>query len=88
MSPKRGAVERTPPAQSEVEDVSVAGFIRGVATVVHKLNGDAPREDGSALLEKFLKLHPPMFNGEAKPLRAEGWLKKLTNIFEAMQISN
>ena len=86
MPPKRGAVMRTPLAQSEEEDVSVASFIRGVATVVHRLNGDAPHSDGSALLEKFLKLHPPVFRGEVDPLGAEGWLKKLTKIFEAMQV--
>ena len=55
MPPKRGAVRRTPPAQSEEEDMSVASFIHGVATAVHKLNGDVPPSDGSALLEKFLK---------------------------------
>ena len=84
MSPKCGAVMRTPPAQSEDEDVSVASFIRGVDMAVYKLNGDTPRDDGSALLEKFLKLHPPVFKGEVDPLGAEGWLKKLTKIFEAM----
>ena len=86
MSPKRGALMRTPPAQSEEEDVSVASFIRGVATAVHRWNGDAPHSDGSALLQKFLKLHPPVFKGEVDPVGAEGWLKKLTKIFEAMQV--
>ena len=88
MPPKRAAMARNPPAQSKVEDVSVARFIRGVAMAVHKLNGDAPREDGSSLLEKFLKLHPPMFKGESDPMGVEGWIKKLTKIFEAMQISD
>ena len=60
MPPKCVAVMRTPPAQSEDEDVSVANFIRGVATTVHRLNGDTPCDDGSALLEKFLKLYPPV----------------------------
>ena len=81
MPPKRGAMRRTPLAQSEEEDMSVANFIHGVASAVHKLNGDAPHSDGSALLEKFLKLHPPVFRGEVEPLGAEGWLKKLTKIF-------
>ena len=86
MSPKCGALMRTPPAQSEEEDVSVASFIHGVATAVHRLNGDTPHSDGSALLEKFLKLHPSVFKGEVDPLGAEGWLKKLTKIFEAMHM--
>ena len=72
MSPKRGAVVRTPPAQSEDEDVSVASFIRGVAMTVQRLNGDTPHSDGSALLEKFLKLHPLVFKGEVDLLGAKG----------------
>ena len=84
MLPKCGALLRTPPAQSEEEDVSVASFIHGVATTIHRLNGDAPHSDGSALLEKFLKLHPPVFRGEVDPLGVEGWLKKLTMNFQAM----
>ena len=86
MPAKRVAIVRTPLAQSEDEDVSVVSFIRGVATTVHRLNGDAPHSDGSALLEKFLKLHPLVFKGEVDPLGSEGWLKKLTKIFEAMKV--
>ena len=85
---KHGVVVRTPPAQFEDEDVSVVSFIRGVVTLVHRLNGDTPHGDGSALLEKFLKLHPPVFKGEVDPLGAEGWFKKLTKIFEAMQVTD
>ena len=81
MSPKHGFMMRTPPAQSEDENVSVASFIHGVATMVHRLNGDTPHSDGSSLLKKFLKLHPPVFKGEVDPLGAEGWLKKLTKFF-------
>ena len=87
-SPKRGVVMRTPPAHSEDEVVSMASFIRGVATMVHRLNGDTPYGEGSALLEKFLKLHPLVFKGELDPFSVEGWLKKLTKIFEAMQVSD
>ena len=62
----------------------MAGFIRDVATVVRQMNREVPREDGSSLLEKFLKLHPPVFRGKSDTLGAEGWIKKLSKIFEAM----
>ena len=64
----------------------MAGFIRVMAMAVNRLNEDAPRDDGSALLEKFLKLHLAVFKGELDPMGVKGWIKKLTKIFEAMQI--
>ena len=35
-------------------------------------------------MEKFLRLHPLRFKGEADPRGAESWLKKVTKIFDAM----
>ena len=50
------------------------------------MNQVAPREDGSSLLEKFLKLHPPVFRGKSDTMGPKGWIKKLSKIFEAMLI--
>ena len=33
-------------------------------------------------------MHPPIFKGEADPQGVESWLKKLTKIFDAMQITD
>ena len=84
MPPKR-VVVRAPTPQVEEEE-SATGSIQGKTAAVRQPNRVAPREDGSFILEKFLKLHPPIFKGESDPRGAEGWLKKLTKIFEAMQI--
>ena len=86
MPPKRTMV-RAPTPQVE-EEVSAIGSIRGEAAVVRQPNQVAPREDGSSILEKFLKLHPPIFKGESDPRGTKGWIKKLSKIFEAMQISD
>ena len=37
-------------------------------------------------MEQFLRLHPPIFKGEEDSWGVESWLKKLTKIFDAMQI--
>ena len=81
--PPRRAVPRTPSPQVVEKDVGVAGFIREVATAVRLMNQVVSREDGSSLLEKFLKLRPPMFRGKSDTLGREGWIKKLFKIFEA-----
>ena len=85
MPPKRVVVGTLNPQEEEV-NVSVTGSIRGVVAVEHQRNQAVPREDGSSILEKFLRLHPSSFKGEADPRGAESWLKKLTKIFDAMQI--
>ena len=53
----RHAVPRTPTPQVVEEDVGVVGFVREVATAVRQLKWVVFREDGSSLLEKFLKPH-------------------------------
>ena len=84
--PPRRAMPRTLTPRVVEQDVGVAGFIREVATAVRQMNWVVSREDGSSLLEKFLKLRPPVFRGKSDTLGAEGWIKKLTKIFEAMSI--
>ena len=54
----RYAVPRTPTPQVVEQDVGVAGFVREVATAVCQMNQVVFREDGSSLLEKFVKLQP------------------------------
>ena len=56
--PPRRAMPRTPTPQVVEEDVGVVGIIREVATAVRQMNQMVFREDGSSLLEKFVKLHP------------------------------
>jgi len=36
-------------------------------------------------LEKFLKLHPPAFRGEADPMQAEEWLRHIVKILDVME---
>jgi hypothetical protein len=84
--PPRQDAPRTLSPQVLQEDVGVAGFIREVATTVRHMNRVVPHKDGSSLLEKFLKLQPPMFRGKYDTLGPEGWIKKLSKIFEAMLI--
>ncbi|MQM13870.1 hypothetical protein Taro_046791 [Colocasia esculenta] len=45
----------------------------------------AVTEDRTALLEKFLRLRPPMFHGEYDPDKAESWTHELERIFETME---
>ena len=66
--PPRRAVPRTPSPPEVEKDMGVAGFIREVATAVRQMNRVVPREDGSSLLEKFLKLRPPVFRGKSDTL--------------------
>jgi hypothetical protein len=87
MSPRR-AVARTPTPQLKEENVSVTGSIQSEVAAVRQPNRAVPHEDGSSILEKFLKLHPPIFKGESDPRGAKGWIKKPTKIFEVMQIAD
>ncbi|MQL71253.1 hypothetical protein Taro_003573 [Colocasia esculenta] len=45
----------------------------------------AVMEDRTALLERFLRLRPPMFHGEYDPDKAESWTHELECIFETME---
>ncbi|MQM17332.1 hypothetical protein Taro_050301 [Colocasia esculenta] len=45
----------------------------------------AVTEDRTALLERFLRLRPPMFHGEYDPDKAESWTHELERIFETME---
>ena len=82
--PPRRDVPRTPVPQEVEQEAGVTGFIREVATAVRRMNRASAGEDGSSLLEKFLKLRPPVFRGKTDTLGPEAWIKKLTKIFEAM----
>ncbi|MQM11185.1 hypothetical protein Taro_044088 [Colocasia esculenta] len=42
-------------------------------------------EDRTALLERFLRLRPPMFFGEYDPDKAESWTHELERTFETME---
>ncbi|MQL91301.1 hypothetical protein Taro_023918 [Colocasia esculenta] len=44
----------------------------------------AVSEARTALLERFLRLRPPMFHGEYDPDKAESWTHELERIFETM----
>ena len=79
---------RTATPQVEEANVSANGSIRGVPAVEHQPGLVVPHVDGSSTLEQFLRLHLPRFKGEVDPRGAESWLKKLTKIFYAMQVSN
>ncbi|MQL87357.1 hypothetical protein Taro_019894 [Colocasia esculenta] len=45
----------------------------------------AVSEARTALLERFLRLRPPMFHGEYDPDKAESWTHELERIFETME---
>ncbi|MQM12120.1 hypothetical protein Taro_045037 [Colocasia esculenta] len=45
----------------------------------------AVTEDRTALLERFLRLRPPMFHGEYDPDKAESWTHELERIFGTME---
>ncbi|MQL93362.1 hypothetical protein Taro_026010 [Colocasia esculenta] len=45
----------------------------------------AVMEDRTTLLERFLRLRPPMFSGEYDPDKAESWTHELECIFETME---
>ena len=79
---------RTPTPQMGEANASGSGSIRGEATAEHQSGVAVPRADGSSTLELFLRLHPPSFKWGADPQGAESWLKKLTKIFDAMQITD
>ena len=70
--PPRRAVSRTSTPRVVEQDVGVAGFIREMATAVRQMNWLVSREDGSSLLEKFVKLRPPVFRGKSDTLEPEG----------------
>ena len=82
--PPRIDVVRTPTPQMGEANASGSGSIRGEVAAGHQPGVPVPRVDGSYTLEQFLRLHSPSFKGEADPWGAESWLKKVTNIFEAM----
>ena len=86
--PPRRVVVRTPTPQLEEANESGSGSIRGEAAAEHQPDLDVPRVNGSSTLEQFLRLHPPSFKGEADPWGAESWLKKVTKIFDAMQVAD
>ncbi|MQL81552.1 hypothetical protein Taro_014012 [Colocasia esculenta] len=45
----------------------------------------AVMEDRTTLLERFLRLRPPMFHGEYDPDKVESWTHELEHIFETME---
>ncbi|MQL91394.1 hypothetical protein Taro_024004 [Colocasia esculenta] len=45
----------------------------------------AVTEDRTTLLERFLRLRPPMFHGEYDPDKVESWTHELERIFETME---
>ncbi|MQL99012.1 hypothetical protein Taro_031722 [Colocasia esculenta] len=45
----------------------------------------AVTEDRTTLLERFLRLRPPMFHGEYDPDKAESWTHELERIFKTME---
>ena len=42
-------------------------------------------EDRTTLLERFLRLRPPMFFGDYDPNRAESWTHELERTFETLE---
>ena len=87
MPPRRDVV-RTLTPQPEEANASGSVSIRGEAASDHQPDVDVPRVDGSSTLEQFLRLHPPSFKGEVDPQGVESWLKKVTKIFDAMQVAD
>ena len=44
----------------------------------------APRPIAMDVICQFNKLKPPKFEGGANPLRYEGWVRRLENLFKLM----
>ena len=38
-------------------------------------------------MEKFRRLDPPVFKGEGKPNKVEGWIREMEKIFRVIQCS-
>ena len=87
MLPRRALVRTSIPQEEEV-NVNGSGSIQGVAAVEHQLGLAVPRVDGSSTLEQFLRLHLPNFKGEVDPWGEESWLKKVTKIFDSIQVAD
>ncbi|KAF3443142.1 hypothetical protein FNV43_RR17063 [Rhamnella rubrinervis] len=46
------------------------------------------QHDGiTSVVEHFLRLHPPPFEGSPNPLHAEAWMRKIEKIFMVMMCS-
>ena len=45
----------------------------------------APHRDDAAVVERFMRQHPPAFGGGSDPVEAESWLAALEKIFCVLQ---
>ena len=39
-------------------------------------------------MERFLRLHPPIFKGDPDPKAAEEWVREVSMLFEVMEASD
>ena len=65
-------------------DAALAAALEAMAQVVGNQN-NAGGNDGTRMLETFLRNHPPTFKGRYDPDGAQLWLKEVERIFRVMQ---
>ena len=92
---RRGAI----PSPSPGDEFDVVEFMRGMAgmiqwatqanqTQVGSSCAGVVGPDGSLRLERFLKLHPPVFKGDPNPTAAEEWVREVGMLFDAMEATD
>ena len=74
--------------QAEERAVTVAQAAEAALAVVHGANVNNAPDDGGRqiphLVEQFLKLHPPKFDGTGGPEAASLWTEQLEKAFEVL----
>ena len=71
-------------------------FMRGMAGLIQRAtqanqtqvgssSAGVAGPDGSLRLERFLKLHPPIFKGDPDPAAADEWVQDVGMLFDAME---
>ena len=65
-------------------NAALAAALEAMANAVGNQN-NAGGNDGTRMLETFLRNHPPTFKGRYDPDGAQTWLKEVERIFRVMQ---
>ena len=65
-------------------DVALATALEAMANAVGNQNNTGGN-DGTRMLETFLRNHPPTFKGRYDPNGAQTWLTEVERIFKVMQ---
>ena len=89
MVPRTRTRQDATSSSSAEGNLDMDSFMRGMAGMLNQAQGGgghgAAVPDQSLWLERFLKLHPPVFKGSPDPKVVEEWIPEVTKLFEVMQ---